>query len=126
MSTQPAPSTLRTAAESAIVTRRLQELHRRSTRYEVLSSIEDGPSFLLCYSLPLSRGHLLEKVLNGDQSIRLALIRLGNITDSSKATYSRSGGWQIGKLRVHMGRTERTAILEGECEPIDRAVAWDS
>lgn len=123
MSIQPAPHTLRTAAESAIVTRRLQELHRRSTRYEVLASIEDGPSFLLCYSLPLSRGHLLEKVLNGDTAIRLALVRLGNVTDSSKATYSRARGWQIGKLRIHMGRTERTAILEGECEPIIKAVS---
>lgn len=123
MSLTTAPHTLRTAAESAIITRRLQELHRRSTRYEVLATIEDGPSFLLCYSLPLSRGHMLEKVLNGDQSIRLALIRLGKITDSSKATYSRARGWQIGNLRIHMGRTERTAILEGECEPIVKAVS---
>jgi len=113
---------LRTFAESETVTRRLQSLHCRSTRYEVLASISDGPSFLLCYSLPLSRGHLLEAVLKSDDNLRLELIRLGEITDASKATYSHARGWQIGNLRIHMGRTERTAILEGECEPIAKVI----
>lgn len=123
MTTHAAPHTLRTFEESAIVTRRLSELHRRATRYEVLASIENGPSFLLCYSLPLSRGHLLEMVLGADDSIRLALIQLGEISDASQATYSRAHGWQIGKLRIHMGRTERTAILEGEREPVAKVVS---
>lgn len=120
-------TTLRTEAESTRATRRLESLHNRSTCYEVVAELADGRKFLLGYRLRVGKGDLLQAP--GKSGKGPELVRVAGIEDSDPFSYSREWGWRFGavnpatgrcKLRVYRGRTERTAILEGELDGIER------
>jgi hypothetical protein len=125
MLTNETPSQLRTEAESARIARRLESLHNRPTCYEVVAELADGRKFLLGYRLRVGKGDLLQAPSKSGRGPEL--VKLSGIKDSDPFTYSREWGWRFGavnpqtgrgKLRVYKGRTERTAILEGELEPV--------
>lgn len=118
---------IRTEAEAAYVSRRLEELHRRLTRYEIVAELADGRKFLLGYRVRVGKRDLLRAP--GESGKGDVLVHVAGIEDSDPFVYSAVRGWTFGaidlqsgkcKLKVYKGRTERTAILEGELESVQK------
>lgn len=94
-------------------TKRLQRLHRLSTRYEVTLQTKDGAEYLVGYTMRRSGHGLLGITRRSGEEI----IKLVGITDEDTVTFARgrkSMSIGDGVTIAFTGRTERDAICNGE------------
>lgn len=108
---------MRTEQESREATARLQALHRRPTRYELVAESPSGERTLLGYSVRRTRAVMLGLAQEHGKEL-VALMELGDDTgiqferDPTPAApvMMVANSWRI----RYTGRTERCAIIEGE------------